>query len=106
MNPKNPSHFQLQTGQLVYDPRGRIEAEPIALAPRVPSLNGLRVGVLDNSKWNANKLLRQTISLLADETPFAHVQFYKKESFSRNASPDLIEQMVTENDVVITAIGD
>ena len=106
MNPQNSSHFCLQTGQIVYDPRGQVEAALKALAPRVPTLTGLRLGVLDNTKWNANKLLRRTILLLEDEAPFAHVQFYKKDSFSRNADPALIEQVVTENDVVITAIGD
>ena len=38
--------------QIVYDPRGVVEAEPKPLAPRVESLEGLRLGVLDNSKWN------------------------------------------------------
>ena len=106
MNSDYSTHFQLQTGQIVYDPRGRVEAESIPLAPRVPTLSDLRVGVLDNTKWNANKLLRQTVSLLEDEVAFAHVRFYKKDSFSRNAAPELIERIVTENDVVITAIGD
>jgi hypothetical protein len=64
------------------------------------------VGVLDNAKWNVNKLLRHTIALLEAEAPFAHVHFYKKDSFSRPAAPALIAQVVTENDVVITAIGD
>ena len=106
MHGNHSTHFPLHTGQIVYDPRGHVEAEAIPLAPRVPTLSGLRVGVLDNTKWNANKLLRQTISLLEDEFPFAHVRWYTKDSFSRNAAPELIERIVTENDVVITAIGD
>ena len=43
---------------LVFDPRGVVEAEQLALAPRVRELGGLRLGVLDNTKWNANRLLR------------------------------------------------
>ena len=42
----------------VYDPRGTVEATPAPTAPRVKRLEGLRLGILDNTKWNANKLLR------------------------------------------------
>lgn len=98
--------YQLDTGQTVYDPRGIVEAEPKPLAPRVSALAGLRLGVLDNSKWNGGKLLRRTVSLLEKESPFAAVNFYKKESFSRNAAPDLMARIVAENDIVVTAIGD
>jgi hypothetical protein len=30
------------------------------LAPRIPDLEGKRLGVLDNTKWNANRPLRKT----------------------------------------------
>ncbi len=46
----------------VFDPRGVVEAEELALAPRARDLNGLRLGVLDNTKWNANRLLRKTVA--------------------------------------------
>jgi hypothetical protein len=43
---------------LVFDPRGFVDVTIARLAPRKTSLEGLRLGILDNSKWNANKLLR------------------------------------------------
>ena len=46
--------------ELVFDPRGRVEAERVSQAPRVAALEGLRLGILDNTKWNANRLLRGT----------------------------------------------
>ena len=100
------SSFQLETGQVVYDPRGRVEAETKPLALRVASLTDLRLGVLDNSKWNGGKLLRKTIALLEQDIAFAEVRYYTKGSFSKNAAPELIEQIAAENDAVITAIGD
>ena len=100
------SSFQLETGQIVYDPRGVVEAEPKSLAPRVTSLEGLRLGVLDNSKWNGGNLLRKVVALLEEDETFTKIRFYKKESFSKNATPELISQIVSENDTVITAIGD
>ena len=53
--------------RIVFDPRGVVEAEPLALAPRVTDLNGLRLGVLDNTKWNANRLLRKTAARLQQD---------------------------------------
>ena len=98
-------HGQTQ-GQAVYDPRGIVEAKPQALAPRARALDGARLGVLDNTKWNANKLLRRSVDLLRSEINFATVNSYRKESFSRSATPHLIEEIAAENDVVLTAIGD
>jgi hypothetical protein len=72
----------------------------------VASLAGLRLGVLDNTKWNGRKLLEKTVAILEGEGPLKETHYYKKESFSRNAARDLIEKIARENDVVITAIGD
>lgn len=98
-----------QSGQLVYDPTGVVETEQRPLATRVESLSGLRLGVLDNTKWNAGRLLKDTVALLEqeDETiSFGEVNYYKKESFSKDASPELIEKIASENDLALVAIGD
>ncbi len=98
--------FQLKTGQIVYDPRGVVEAEAKPLAPRVTLSGGVRLGILDNTKWNGGQLLRQTLALLEQTGFVGEVRYYKKESFSKNAAPALIEQIAAENEAVLTAIGD
>lgn len=90
----------------VYDPRGQVGAEAKAVSARVKSLDGLRLGVLDNTKWNANKLLREVRDQLKGAHGFGAVNYYRKEAFSRFADPQLIKQIRAENDVVVTAIGD
>ena len=90
----------------VYDPRGVVEAQPLAPAPRVRRLDGLRLGLLDNTKWNANKLLRGLRERLARDHAFAAVNYYRKESFSLGARDELIAEIAANNDVVVTAIGD
>ena len=90
----------------VYDPRGVVAADIRPVSARVKSLDGLRLGVLDNTKWNANKLLRQVRDDLVAANRFKSVNYYRKESFSRFADPKLIEQIRAENDIVLTAIGD
>ena len=90
----------------VYDPRGVVEAEPMSTAPRVKQIAGLRLALLDNTKWNANKLLRGIRDQLAEKHDFGAVNYYRKESFSLNAKPELLSEIVANNDLVITAIGD
>jgi len=91
---------------IVFDPRGVVETEPLALAPRAASLDGLRLGVLDNTKWNANRLLRKTVAKIQEGVSFAAVNYYRKESFSKDADPTLIATIAADNDIVVTAIGD
>ena len=95
-----------EAGEIVFDPRGVVETEPLALSRRPAALDGLRLGVLDNTKWNANRLLRKTVGRLQQEISFAAVNYYRKESFSKEADPALIATIAADNDVVLTAIGD
>ena len=98
--------IKLAPGQVVFDPRGIVEVEARSLAARRKSLAGLRLGVLDNTKWNAGRLLRETVALLGEAHGFGEVTFYKKESFSKVAAPELIEELAAHNDLVLTAVGD
>jgi hypothetical protein len=91
---------------LLFDPRGIVDEDSTPIAPRKTKLEGLRLGILDNSKWNANKLLRCASAALSEDIKFAAVNYYVKQSFSKDAAPELIEQIARENDIVLTAIGD
>ena len=90
----------------VFDPRGRVDSTRSAPAPRVPDLAGLRLGVLDNTKWNASRLLRKTAAQLGERFGFTAVNYYKKESFAKFADPALLGEIAANNDIVLTAIGD
>jgi hypothetical protein len=90
----------------VYDPRGIVEATPAPTAARVKRLEGMRLAILDNTKWNANKLLRGLRDGLAATHRLGAVNYYRKESFSKNAAPELVAEIAGNNDIVLTAIGD
>lgn len=96
----------LNDAVFIYDPRGQVSSASDPIAPRATSLKGLRLGILDNSKWNANKLLRGAQAALGAEVEFAAVHYYVKHNFSKDAAPELLEKIVAENDIVLTAIGD
>ena len=90
----------------VFDPRGQVDAARVMPAPRVAALDGLRLAILDNTKWNASRLLRKTASQLGERFGFAAVNYYRKESFAKPADPALVAAIAAGNDVVLTAIGD
>jgi hypothetical protein len=99
---RNPT----EASAFVYDPRGTLDAVAAPIAPRPKTLGGLRLGVLDNSKWNANKLLRGASGALGSTTSFKDVRYYVKRSFSIEAAPELIAEIAERCDIVLTAIGD
>lgn len=94
-------------GAIVFDPRGVVGLESRPTSERKTSLSGLRLGILDNSKWNANKLLRGAAAALSEDIDFSAVNYYvKNHGFSTDAPPELIEEIARDNDIVLTAIGD
>jgi MinD superfamily P-loop ATPase len=92
----------------LYDPTGVIESGTIPLTERVEDVNGARLGVLNNTKWNSSKLLRGSVRELEERhgVKFAEVNFYDKHHFSSDAEPALLDQIAAENDIAMTAIGD
>ncbi len=92
--------------QHFYDPRGVVEADALAAAVRVRSLEGMRLAILDNTKWNAGKLLRNIQEGLSSDTGLSAINYYRKHSFSMNAAPELLDEIAANNDLVVTAIGD
>ena len=96
-----------QTTVEIFNPCGVVDLDSRPLADRKAALAGQRLGILDNSKWNANKLLRGAAAALSDQIEFASVNYYvKTQGFSTDAPVEMIRQIAQENDIVLTAIGD
>ena len=74
------------------------------LAPRPASLRGLRIGVLDNSKPNADVLLGRVAELLAARTQAASVRHWRKPGSSRAAT--MIDEIAAAADVLLTGSAD
>jgi hypothetical protein len=93
--------------EFIYDPCGVIDVQHLEPAARVTEVDGMRLGVLSNTKWNAAKLLRATVRALESRgVALARVHHYDKEHFSKDAASELIAQIAAENDIALTAIGD
>ena len=92
--------------QRVYDPTGPLEIVRKELAPRLRSLDGKRLAVINNTKWNAARLLEGTVSLLGEKARFAQVNRYKKETFTKPAGAELLSDISLNNDFALIAIAD
>ena len=88
-----------------FDPRGRVNDAQYRLAPRLAELDGARLGVLDNSKWNAGKLLRGASQKFNEKNRFTASTYYNTH-YSIDSDPDLLKKIAEECDVVVTAIAD
>lgn len=86
----------------VYDPRGTRASATFAPAPRPSKKTALTLGVLDNSKEQADVLLARVAELLRADGMRA--VFARKPSFSRPAPPEVIEALKM-CDLVITGLG-
>ena len=74
--------------------------------PRLPTLAGTRLGVIDDSKRNADVLLQELVELLRTRYEISEVKWHRKPSASRPADPAAIKELVESCDSVIIAIGD
>jgi hypothetical protein len=80
------------------------QANVARLAPRKPSLAGLTIGVLDNSKPNAGALMHRVAELLAARTGAAGVRGWSKPSAARPA--EILDDIARGADVVLTGSAD
>ncbi|HET7378670.1 MAG TPA: hypothetical protein VFJ24_01390 [Gaiellales bacterium] len=84
-------------------PPERAEASP---AKRLRGLDGMVVGLLSNGKVNGDALLRLVGDKLVSRHGVRELVVREKPNASRVAPTDLVDQLVTQCDAVVTAIGD
>ena len=97
----------------ILDPTGRTGAAAapgacggLALAPRRADLRGAAVGLLVNTKKNADVFLEEVGRLLVEQHGAASVLARTKLNFAQPVSDGLLKELITECDVVVTGIGD
>lgn len=89
----------------VLDPTFGAASTTNGLVPRLSSLEGCTVGLLDNSKIKVRELLDYMEAILRSQYGVANVLRLKKPDASRPAPDDVVAQMKT-CEAVISAVGD
>jgi hypothetical protein len=89
-------------GVSVYLPTGAVDGAAKRLAPRLKTVRGARIGILDNCKEFADLVLKGVAELLEREHG-AKVKFWRK-SYLGVPSP-FAKAMTAECDAVINGVG-
>ena len=84
-------------------PIGAVDTQSKTLAPRLKSIRGARIGILDNCKEFADIVLRGVAELLEREHGVAEVRFWQK-SYLGIPSP-YAKEMAAQCDAVINGVG-
>jgi hypothetical protein len=89
----------------VLNPTSQSENQSHGLALPLTSLRGSVIGVLDNSKVNADRIFQHVQSILLEQYGVRELLWRRKHDFSRPAPEQLLAEL-RACDAIITGIGD
>src|SRR4051794_5358565 len=89
-------------GVSVYVPIGAVDTRAKALAPRLETIRGARIGILDNHKEFADHVLRGVVEALQRDYGVEIVKLWRK-SYLGIPSP-YAQEMAAECDAVINGV--
>ena len=76
------------------------------LAPRLATLDGKTIGLIDNRKRHSDVFLSELQNLMRDKYGVAEFRYYTKIGASVATPEDIMDGMVSECDAVIHAVAD
>ena len=90
----------------LFDPTSTPVPRGLRLAPRPAQLRGLRVGLVENTKFNSETLLRKLAERLGRKYGTALSAVHRKRSPSHEIEEGVIPALRRQADLVISGIGD
>lgn len=93
---------------IVLSPEGKAKTSSakIASVPRFPELRGKMVGILDNSKPNADKLAQRLAEQLQERYGVAGVISRRKLTAQQGAPKQYLDELAAQADFVLSGLGD
>jgi hypothetical protein len=79
---------------------------PARYAPRPPSLAGLRVGLVENTKHNSDRLLQKLGDVLQADYGVAETRLWRKHNASVPAHQEILDALPRACDAVVAGVGD
>jgi hypothetical protein len=80
--------------------------QPVTHAPRPDSLAGQRIGLIENTKFNSDRLLLKIGEVLRAEYGAGEFRLFRKHNSSVPAHQELIDELRRTCDVMVAGIGD
>lgn len=90
----------------ILDPTTGAATQTIAWAPRPEALAGVRVGLVENTKFNSDRLLEKIGEILKSEYGAAETRMFRKHNSSVPAHQEIIDGLARSCDVMVAGIGD
>lgn len=90
----------------VFDPTTEAKEQAIAFVPRPDSLRNLRIGLVENTKFNSDKLLLKIAAVLEQEHGAASHIIRSKKNSSVPAHDEIIDAFTANCDVIVAGVGD
>ena len=98
---------KMKPGIILVDPTGHnMSKSESHISPRLSDLRGQRLGLLDNTKANAEIILRKIAAILDAKYEFSEIYYTKKHSSNLPPKPDILSDLHRNADLVIAGIGD
>lgn len=95
------------TRERLLDPTGESElATNTQLRPRLRSLQGLRVALLENTKPNGAVLLQHVGRELRENYGVREVRMFRKGYFGTPVEESVVQQILRDSDFAVAGIGD
>ena len=91
---------------ILLNPEGTSPQGILPLAVRPGTLKGKTIGLLSNSKLNADAVLSAIGELLAERYEIASIVHRAKPNFSLPAPDVTLQEMISQCDVVLAGVGD
>ena len=90
----------------IFDPRAEDVAQELGLSPKLPSLRGKVVGLLENRKYHADNFLQELQEILLRDYGAKKVVYATKFTYSAPCASETLDALVSECDVVVHGIAD
>jgi hypothetical protein len=90
----------------LFDPTAPPVARDVRLAPRPSRLEGLRIGLVENTKFNADALLLRLAERLGRRHGMTLAHTARKRSPSHEVDEAAIHLLKARSDFVVSGIGD
>jgi hypothetical protein len=90
----------------LFDPTTTPDKSPIEYVPRPKSLEGLKIGIVDNAKFNSKRLLIKISERLGDKYHMEMAHSVTKASPGHAVSDNAIADFKNKVDFVLAGIGD
>lgn len=89
-----------------YDPTTEVKPRSINFVRRPKSLQGVRIGLVDNTKHNSDELLLRIAGILEKEHGAKAHLIRRKKSAGAAPHAEILEELKANSDVIVAGVGD